>query len=346
MKIAIDAMGGDNAPDAIIKGSLEVIRNNSNINLILVGKSDIINQKLNDFNYNQDQIEVQPASEVITMNDSPAAALKKKKDSSIVIASELVKNNKAEAFISAGNTGAVMAAGLFKIGRLSGIKRPAIATIFPARGGETLVLDAGANVDSKPVNLVQFAIMGQIFARNILHINNPRLGLLSIGEEKEKGNKLVTSTFDLLEDDRRIHNFIGNVEGRDIFRGNCDVVVCDGFVGNVVLKTTEGVANLMFDLLKDVFYKNLITKIGAFILKSHIKKMMGKVDYRQYGGAPLLGIKKPVIISHGSSDATAIVNAVEAARESINSGIAELIAAEINKDGEKDVSQSDHNRIR
>ncbi|MGM0437806.1 MAG: phosphate acyltransferase PlsX [Bacillota bacterium] len=334
MNIVLDAMGGDNAPEAIVKGAVEACELEKGFNITLVGKEDLIKKELNKYdNYKEQRIMVKNATEVITMNDSPAKALRQKKDSSLNIASNLIKENKGEALISAGNTGAVMAAGLFNIGRLTGIKRPSISTVFPAKGGQTLLMDAGANTDSKPENLQQFAVMGQIYSKKVLNVENPKVGLLSIGEEKKKGNKLVKDTYKLLENDKRI-NFIGNVEGRDIFENNCDVVVCDGFVGNIVLKTTEGVASFVFDILKETFTKNLRAKIGAGILKPYLKEMKNKLDYTQYGGAPLLGIKGVVIISHGSSNSTAIVNAIRVARNAVNKNIVGLIEDEINRDGE------------
>mgnify|MGYP006272611273 FL=1 len=334
MNIVLDAMGGDNAPEEIVKGAVEACELDNSFNLTLVGKKDLIEKELKKYsNYEKDRIQIKNATEVITMNDSPAKALRRKKDSSLAIGSNLIKENKGDAFISAGNTGAVMAAGLFNIGRLSGIKRPSISTAFPAKGGQTLLMDAGANTDSKPENLHQFAVMGQIYSKKILNISNPKIGLLSIGEEKKKGNKLVKETYQLLEDDKRL-NFIGNVEGRDIFTNNCDIVICDGFVGNVVLKTTEGVASFVFDILKETLTKDLRAKLGAGILKPYLKEMKDRLDYKQYGGAPLLGINGIVIISHGSSNSTAIVNAIRVAKNAINNNIVGLIEDEINRDGE------------
>ncbi len=334
MKIALDAMGGDNAPEETVKGAVLACSKYSDLKIILVGKEDQLKKELQLHDFPESKIEVFPVSQVVEMDDSPTSVLRKKKDSSIIKGLKLVKENKADGFVSAGNTGAVMAGSLFNLGRIKGIKRPSIATIFPSNKGNTLVIDAGANVDSKPENLLQFGIMGQIYIEHIYKINKPRLGLLSIGEEEKKGNQLTAGTYQLLKKDDRIKNFIGNVEGRDIFNGKCDIIVCDGFVGNVVLKTTEGVASYMFKLLKEVLTKNFLTKIGALLLKSQLKKIMDKVDYRQYGGAPLLGVEGMVIISHGSSDATAIMNALKIARETVKLDVVGLIEKEINKDGE------------
>ena len=335
MNLVIDAMGGDNAPKEIVKGAVEACKKETGFNIILVGKEKLIKKELLNYkDYPKNRIKVKHSSEVVTMNDSPAKALRRKKDSSLNVGTNIIKDKEADAFISAGNTGAVMAAGLFNIGRLPGIKRPSISTIFPAENGNTLLMDAGANTDSKPENLLQFAVMGEIYAKKVLKISNPRIGLLSIGEEKKKGNDLVKNTYKLLEEDKRVSNFIGNVEGRDIFKDKCDIIVCDGFVGNVVLKTTEGAASFMFDLLKEAFTKNIRAKLGAGFLKPYLKEMKDKLDYTQYGGAPLLGINGVVIISHGSSNATAIVNAIKVAINAVENNVVQLIEEEINREGE------------
>lgn len=333
MRIVLDAMGGDHAPKKIIRGAVEACNLYKDIKIVLVGRVNDIKGELED-NYNRDQIEIVNAEEVIEMNESPTKAIRQKKDSSIVKGMDLVKDKEVDAFISAGNTGAVMAAGLFRLGRLTGIKRPSILINFPNVNGQTIVLDNGANTDTKAENLLQFAIMGQIYARNVMGIRNPRVGLLSIGEEKEKGNHLVKESYALFENDQRLDNFIGNVEGRDIFNGNCDIVICDGFVGNIVLKTTEGVASLIFKLLKDAFTKNLRTKLAYLLLKPYLKFFKEKTDYRQYGGAPLLGVNGVVVISHGSSDEVAILNAIKVARDTVNNNVVKAIESEINRDGE------------
>ncbi len=334
IKIAVDVMGADNPPSVLIEGVINAVNKFSDIMIFLVGKQEIINEKLSALEYPENSIEVVNSSQIIEMSESPSKALRQKKDSSIYIGSQLVAEGEAEAFVSPGNTGAVMAAGLFNIGRISGIKRPAIVTLFPSEGGRTLVLDSGANTDSTPENLLQFALMGQIYAHLILNKTEPRIGLLSIGEEKSKGNKLTSETYDLLEQDPRIKKFIGNIEGRDVFSDKCDIAVCDGFTGNIVLKTTEGTAFFLLDMFKKAFKKNLITKFAALIMKSQLKEIKNKVDYRQYGGAPLLGVKGVVIISHGSSDKTAIYNAVLAARRNVKNDIVREINDIINREGE------------
>ena len=328
-------MGGDNAPDAIIKGTIKADQMFDELDLILVGKSDIINRKLKNFTITDNSnFKIKEASEVISMEETPATAIRKKKNSSINIGTRLIKNNQADAFISAGNTGAVMGASLFNIGRMTGIKRPSIATIFPSKNGKTMVLDAGANVDSKPTNLVQFAIMAQIYTKKIFNIKSPSIGLLNIGEEDKKGNKLAIETSNLLKNDSRINNFIGNVEGRDIFQGTCDIIVCDGFVGNIVLKTTEGAVSYLFKLFKKKKKKNLLTRAASLLIKPYLKQMKNKIDYRKYGGAPLLGVNGIVIISHGSSDATAIFNSIKVAKNTYEANVVNSIKKEIDKEGE------------
>lgn len=333
MLIALDAMGGDYAPEKIVKGAERACELYNDVQISLIGKEADIKNCLSD-NYNKEKIQIINAYEVITMKDSPGRAIRKKKDSSIVKGMNLLKDKKVDAFISAGNTGAVMASSLFNLGRIKGIKRPSILINFPSVKGHTLVLDNGANTDCKPENLLQFAIMGKIYAEKVLTLDNPRIGLLSIGEEKEKGNNLVKGAYDLFDNSPVINNFIGNVEGRDIFNGNTDIVICDGFVGNVILKTTEGVASLFFGLFKSIFTENLRTKLGYLLLKPYMNKLKKKLDYRKYGGAPLLGVNGVVIISHGSSDDIAIINAIKEARNTVKSNIVNAIKEEINKDGE------------
>lgn len=333
MRIVIDAMGGDHAPKKIVEGAALASRKYSDIELILTGRKKILN-KILESNYSPKNITVINTSENIDMNESPAKAIRKKKNSSIVKGLELLHNKEADAFVSAGNTGAVMAGSLLKLGRIKGIKRPSILVNFPSKKGETILMDNGANVDCKPINLYQFVIMGQIYAKYVLGIDNPRTGLLSIGEEKAKGNQLVKESYDLIINAQGISNFVGNVEGRDIYNGSCDLVICDGFVGNVVLKTTEGVASLMFSLLQDAFTTNLRAKLGALLLKPYLAKLINKTDYRQYGGAPLLGVDGVVIISHGSSDEIAIMNAIKVARETVIQNIVSKIENKVNEDGE------------
>ncbi|MFN2363845.1 MAG: phosphate acyltransferase PlsX [Halarsenatibacteraceae bacterium] len=334
MKIAVDAMGGDNAPEAVVNGSLKAVSDFEDITLQLVGKESLISKYLQRKNFDNDRLVIINADQVITMDDAPAKAIRRKKEASIVVASELVKQGEAEALIAAGSTGAAMSAGVLKIGRLKGIKRPAISTLFPTEKKPTLILDAGANANAEPEYLQQFALMGQIYAKKILKRVKPKIGLMNVGEEKGKGSKLVNAAFDLIDNDSRIDNFAGNIEGRDIFTGDYDVIVTDGFTGNVILKTTEGLAEFMFSLLKDALTSDIKSKLGAFLVKDNLKAMKNKVDYREYGGAPLLGLNEIVIIGHGSSDATAFYNAIRVARDTIKEQVVAEIASEIARDGE------------
>ncbi len=334
MKIAIDAMGGDNAPAINVEGALMALNKFSDLKLALVGKDKQINNLLTDRDYDDSRLTVISAEEVITGEEKPALALRRKKNTSIGKAAELVKNDDYQAVISAGNTGASLAAGILKIGRISGIKRPAIATILPGKSGSTLLLDMGANANAEPFYLQQFALMGQFYAKLVMEITNPKIGLMSVGEEEGKGNDLTEKAYQLIKEDQRIHNFAGNVEGRDIFTGKYDVIVTDGFTGNVILKTSEGLADFVFSALKEALTSNITAKLGALLVKNQLNNMKGKLDYKQYGGAPLLGLQGNVIIGHGSSDGVAISNAVRVARKAIQQNFVSVIASEIVKDGE------------
>ncbi|MFO7819017.1 MAG: phosphate acyltransferase PlsX [Halanaerobacter sp.] len=332
MRIAVDAMGGDDAPQEMVKGVIQASQKTST-ELVLVGQEGKIKRELANYDYNQKQISIESASQIIVMDESPTRALRKKKDSSIVVGSNLVADDEVDAFVSAGSTGAVMAAATFNTGRVRGVKRPAIGTVFPALRGQTLLLDAGANVDSNAENLVQQALMGHIYMKEIFAIDNPKVGILSIGEEKKKGNKLTKETYELLEEEKI--NFVGNAEGRDLFTGEFDVVVCDGFVGNIVLKVGEGLAETVFKLLKKEVKNSWLAKIGGLFLKPVLKRVKEKLDYREYGGAPLLGIDGVTIISHGSSDAKAIVNAIENAEEAARADLPGLIKADLDEGTDK-----------
>lgn len=332
LRIAVDAMGGDYAPQEIVKGVMEII-NECNGQIILVGPEDRLEEELKQYSFSKEKIEIHHASEMIGMNESPAKALRKKKDSTIAIGTRLVKEGEVDGFVSAGNTGAVMAGGLFNIGRIEGVKRPAIGAVFPTLKERTLVLDAGANVDSKPEHLFQQAVMGQIYAAEILHKSNPKVGLLSIGEEEKKGNELILNVHQMLKERDDI-NFAGNIEGRDIFTGEYDVVLTDGFVGNIVLKTSEGLVKSLFKIIKQEIEASWLTKLGGLLLKPAFSRVKKKMDYTEYGGAPLLGINGIVIISHGSSNAKAIKNAIKIAQESIEARLIDSIKANI--DGRTD----------
>jgi len=343
VKIAIDAMGGDQAPEVNVGGALLAIRKFADIELTLVGDEKKITEFLPE-NCPEDRLNLRQAEEVITGAEKPALALRRKKGASIAVAAELVKNEGYQALISAGSTGASLAAGILKIGRLPGIKRPAISTIFPGRKGSTLLLDMGANANAEPKYLQQFAVMGQIYSRLILERDNPRLGLMSVGEEEGKGSKLTAEAHELISSDDTVTNFAGNVEGRDIFTGEYDVIVTDGFTGNVILKTSEGLADFIFSELKEALTSNTLARLGALLVKKDLKNMKNKLDYKQYGGAPLLGLKGNVIICHGSSDETAIFNAIRVARKTIEQKIVLVIASEITEEGVNNDQESNDNR--
>jgi glycerol-3-phosphate acyltransferase PlsX len=309
-------MGGDNAPGEIIIGALTA-KEKLGIEICLVGVPEIIKAELDKFKHTS-KIEIIPANEVIGMDEHPGTAVRRKKDSSIVVATKLVKNGAAAALVSAGSTGAQMAAALFFLGRIKEVERPAIVTVFPSPNGKVVLLDSGANADAKPVHLVQFAQMGSIYAEKILHINNPRVGLLNIGAEETKGNELTVAAFQMLKDKVDL-NFFGNIEGRELLSGAVDVVVCDGFVGNVVLKFAEGLVGSLFSMIKKEIEANATRKIGALLIKPGFMNLKKQLDYNEYGGAPLLGVDGISIICHGSSKAKAITNAVRLAKECVES---------------------------
>lgn len=318
IRIAIDAMGGDHAPEEVVKGAESYLKDNE-VSLTLVGDKDRILRLRKD-----PRIEVVHADEVIGMDESPVSAVKQKKNASINIAVDLVKDKKADAVISAGNTGAIMASSLFRLGRIEGIERPAIATIFPnIHGGEFLLLDMGANVDCKPKHLEQFAQMGSVYAEHVMHIKSPRVGLLSIGAETEKGNELTQQAYPLISEKKL--NFIGNVEGGDLFTGRVDVVVCDGFVGNVILKISESLSTQLFSMLKEEIKEDLLSKVGALLLKRSFRNFRKKVDYDEHGAAPLLGIDGIVFKAHGRARAKAIKSAIRVCAEAVKENVVESI---------------------
>ena len=326
MKIIIDAMGGDNAPQAPIKAAVRAVKE-VDVDIVLVGKTDVISLELSKYDYPKERIDIREASEVISNHEEPAKAVRTKKNSSVVVAANMLKNNEGDALLSMGNTGALLAAGLLIVGRIKGVMRPAIGTLLPTEKGPKMLIDAGANTNCKPDNLVQFGIMGSLYMEKIMNIDNPKVGLMSNGEEEGKGDELTKETYPLLE--KAPLNFMGNIEGRDVMEGNADVMVCDGFVGNIILKTVEGMGGVMGRMVKGIFMKNTVTKIGSLFVNKGIKEFKTKMDYREYGGAPLLGTKKPVIKGHGSSDAKAVFHAIVQAKKyaerNIIDDISELI---------------------
>lgn len=316
MRIAIDAMGGDDAPGVNIEGAVACAKEAPALGIdeiILVGPEHLLKEKISHYSIDGLRLSVRDAREVIAPDESPASAVRNKRNSSIVVATKLVKDGQADALLSAGHTGAVMAAALMGFGRLRGIQRPAIATLIPNLKGVSILIDVGANVDCRPTHLYQFAIMGDVYAHHILGIERPRVGILSIGHEKNKGNNLTFESCKLLE--HAPLNFVGNVEGRDIANGNVDVVVCDGFIGNTLLKFGESLAEMILGELKKELSKNWWLKLGGLICRRAFRNLKRRVDYSEYGGAPLLGTNGVAIICHGSSSPRAIKNGIKVAAE-------------------------------
>lgn len=329
MKFAVDVMSGDHGPEPVVKGALDAIRE-FGAKLLLVGDPQKINSLIRHIPGLSEKLEILPSSEIIDMQESPALAVRKKKNSSVVLASKAVANKKAFGFFSPGNTGATLAAAIQNLGRLRGVKRPGLGVPFPRLdGGVTFMMDAGANVDCRPEWLAQFAIMGEVYMREVLGVVNPKVGILSNGEEDSKGNEQTMATF--LRVQKLPYDFVGMVEGRDIFLGHklVDVLVTDGFIGNIVLKTAEGVASLITTQLKDTIMASAVAKTASLFLKPVFQKLKKKMDYSEYGGVPLLGINGTVIIGHGSSNARAVRNAIwagyESAQNDINAHIVENI---------------------
>ncbi len=333
MKIAIDAMGGDHAPAATVKGILEAAQEWPELKFILVGDSRHIQKYFPEQKTGGDvirRIDILEASEMITNDEEPVKAVRKKKDSSLVRSVELVKQGEADAVISAGNTGAFMTAGLLGLGRIKGIDRPALAPIIPTIDGRgTLILDVGANMDARPQHLLQYAVMGSIYAGKVMGIDQPRVGLLNVGAEGGKGNELTKEAYGRLQE-LPIH-FIGNVEAREVPYGSCDVLVCDGFTGNILLKSLEGMAAGVFEVLKTELTRNILSKLAASMLRPAFRRIKNRMDYAEYGGAPLMGLQGVCIKAHGSSDARAIKNAVTQTKKFIEHGVIDQISREIKK---------------
>ncbi len=308
-RVALDAMGGDNAPVEMIKGAVEAVKQRGDIKVLLTGQEELLKKTLSEYTYPQDRIEVVNASEVIETAEPPVKAIRRKKDSSIVVAMNLVKSGKADAFVSAGSTGAVLVGGQLLVGRIKGVVRPPLAPLIPTAKGVTLLIDCGANVDARPAHLVQFAKMGSIYMENVVGKKNPTVGIINIGAEEEKGNALVKETFPLLKECEDIH-FVGSVEARDIPSGNVDVVVCEAFVGNVVLKLYEGLGSTLMSKIKAGMMSSLRSKLGALLVKPALKATLKDFDASEYGGAPLLGLNGLVIKTHGSSTSKEVCNSI------------------------------------
>lgn len=338
MKILVDAMGGDNAPDAVIKGAVKAV-NEVNSDIVLIGDTNIINSKVKEF-YGKDRIEdispkfsIYHTTEIITMEDKPTDAIKHKKDSSMVVGFNLLKEGKGDVFISAGNSGALLTGATLLIGRIKGIDRPAMAPMLPAYKKRLMLIDAGANTNCKPINLVQFAQMATIYLKNTYGIEKPAIGLLNIGTEATKGNELIRESYQILTNESKKLgiNFVGNVEGRDAFSGKIDAIVCDGFTGNVFLKTVEGFGKLVKRSLTESLKKSVFSTIAAIPAMPGIKRFSKTMDYKEYGGALFLGVKKPVVKAHGSSDEYLFYFTIKQAEKFAESKAVDILKEEFEK---------------
>ena len=309
-RVALDAMGGDNAPGELVKGAVDAVNGRSDIKVLLVGQQDVVEKELKQYSYPKEQIEVVHAEEVIETAEPPVNAIRKKKQSSIVVGMNMVKQKEADAFVSAGSSGAILVGGQVIVGRIRGIERPPLAPLIPTEKGVSLLIDCGANVDARASHLVQFAKMGSIYMENVLGIKNPRVAIVNIGAEEEKGNALVKETFPLLKECTDI-NFVGSIEAREIPHGEADVIVCEAFVGNVILKLYEGVGSALIKEIKSAMLSTTAGKIGGLLAKPSLKGVVKKFDASEYGGAPLLGLKGLVVKAHGSSKAKEVTTAIE-----------------------------------
>mgnify|MGYP000975762912 FL=1 len=335
MRIAVDAMGGDFAPKEIVRGAVDAAKK-YDCEIVLIGDEEQIRAELHGADPAALRISIVHASEVIGMNEHPAEAVRSKKDSSVVVATRLVKEGSCDAVFSAGSTGAAVAAAQLILHRIRGVGRPSIATPMPTPDGVTLMLDSGANVDSKPEHLVQSAVMGSLYAQHVFGIEHPRVGLLNIGEEETKGNEQAKETYPLLRAEPNIR-FCGNAEGRDVPKGNFDVVICDGFVGNVVLKFAEGLAKTILGLIREeIRGAGLMAKLGALLLMPTLRRLGKRLDVREYGGAPLLGVNGYCVIGHGSSDAKSVASAIGVTVDYVNGRVLDQIRDALAKEGERD----------
>lgn len=309
VRIAVDAMGGDNAPVQIVKGAVEAVNERQDIKVLLVGKEAILDSELKNYSYDKNRLVIVNANDVIANDEAPVMAIRRKKESSIVVAMNLVKNGEADAFVSAGSTGAVLVGGQFIVGRIKGVERPPLAPLLPTVNGVSLLIDCGANVDARPSHLVQFAKIGSIYMENVIGIKKPRVAIVNIGTEEEKGNMLVKETYPLLKNCNDI-NFIGSIEAREIPNGGADVIVCEAFVGNVILKLYEGLGSALIGKIKTGLMSTTKSKIGALLCKPALKETLKSFDASHYGGAPLLGLNGLVVKSHGNSKSIEIKNSI------------------------------------
>ena len=330
-RVALDAMGGDNAPVEMVKGAVEAVQKRNDIQVLLTGKEEILKEELAKYTYPDEKIHIVNATEVIETAEPPVKAIRSKKDSSLVTAMKLVRNGEADAFVSAGNSGAVLVGGQLLVGKIKGVERPPLAPLIPTLKGVSLLIDCGANVDARPSHLVQFAKMGSIYMENIMGIKNPKVAIVNVGLEEEKGNQLVKETYPLLKACKDI-NFIGSIEARNIPNGDADVIVCDAFVGNVILKLYEGTAKMLLSKVKTTLMSSLKTKIGALLIKNSLSDTMKSFDAKQYGGAPLIGLNGLVVRTHGNAKAMEVKNSllqcVKFQREKVNEKIIASISAE------------------
>ena len=309
IKVAVDAMGGDHAPGEIVKGAVEAVARQKRVKVFLTGQKAAVEAELQKYQYDPSRIEIVNAEEVIQMAEPPVQAIRTKKDSSIVVAMKMVKNGEADAFVGAGSTGAVLVGGQLIVGRIRGVERPPLAPLLPTEKGASLLIDCGANVDARPSHLVQFAKMGSIYMEHVMGVKHPKVAIVNIGAEEEKGNALVKETFPLLKECKEL-NFIGSIEARDIPSGYADVIVCEALAGNIILKLYEGVGASLISIVKKGMMTNLRSKIGALLVKPALKKTLKRFDTSQYGGAPLLGLKGLVVKTHGSSKAVEVCNSI------------------------------------
>ena len=333
IRIVVDAMGGDNAPVELVKGAVEAVNERNDITVVLTGQEDVIKNELAKYKFNKDQIEIVHASEVIETSEPPVNAIRRKKDSSLVVGMNMVKRGEADGIVSAGSSGAILVGGQVIVGRIKGVERPPLAPLIPTKKGFSLLVDCGANVDARPSHLVQFAKMGSIYMERIVGVKNPRVAIVNIGAEEEKGNALVKETFPLLKECKDI-NFIGSIEAREIPNGYADVIVCEAFVGNVILKLYEGVALTLISQIKAGLMSTLRSKIGALLIKPALKNTLKNFDSKKYGGAPLLGTKGLVVKCHGSSKSdevkTSIIQCISFKEQAINEKIAESLSVKEN----------------
>lgn len=328
--VAVDAMGGDNAPGAVVEGSLMALREMPDLKIMLCGPTDTLKPLLNEAGDLMARIEIREAPDVIGMHEAPALAIRRKTNSSMVVALMAVKNGEAQAALSAGSTGALLAGGMLRLGRIKGIDRPALAPVLPGRKNPFLLIDAGANVDCQSEYLRQFGLMGSIYMEKVMGVQNPRVGLLNIGAESEKGSRLYKEAHQLMAG-QNVYHFTGNIEARDVPSGDADVVVADGFDGNIILKYTEGLASSLVGMLKDEMMSSTRSKVGALLLKPALRAFKKRMDYEEYGGAPLLGVTGAVIKAHGSSNAAAFKNAFRQAHKMVSGDVVGQIAREMAK---------------